>query len=101
MLLSDGVSNVGRNPATEARKLGVPITTIGFGSPNPLPDIKVVEVNCNPVGFAGKEFPVEVVIESRGFENLRLPVRLRHGDKVLAQSRMSIWSATANSSRCN
>ena len=85
VLLSDGASNVGRNPATEARKLGIPITTVGFGSPNPLPDIKVVEVNCNPVGFAGKEFPVEVVIESRGFEKLRLPVRIKHGDKVLAE----------------
>ncbi len=85
VLLSDGASNVGSNPATEARKLGVPITTIGFGSPNPLPDIKVVEVNCNPVGFAGKEFPLEVVIESRGFEKLRLPVRIKRDDKVLAQ----------------
>ncbi len=85
VLLSDGASNVGSNPAVEARKLGVPITTVGFGSPNPLPDIRIVEVNCNPVGFAGKEFPVEVVIESRGFEKLRLPVRIRQGDKMLAQ----------------
>lgn len=85
ILLSDGVSNTGSNPASEARRLGVPITTVGFGNPNPLPDIKVVEVNCNPVGFAGKEFPVEVVIESRGFEKLRLPVRVKHGEKILAQ----------------
>lgn len=85
ILLSDGAFNLGRNPASEAKKLGAPVTTIGFGNPNPLPDIRIAEVNCNPVGFAGKEFPVEVTLESRGFENLRLPVRLRHGDKVLVQ----------------
>ncbi len=90
VLLTDGVSNVGRNPVTEARKLGVPITTVGFGSPNPLPDIRVVDVNCNPIGFAGKDFPVQVVIESRGFENLRLPVRIRAGQTVLAQQEVDL-----------
>jgi hypothetical protein len=90
VLLSDGVSNVGRNPATEARKLGVPVTTVGFGSPNPLPDIGVVEINCNPVGFAGKDFPVEIVVESRGFENLRLPVRIRSEGRVMAEKEVDL-----------
>jgi hypothetical protein len=90
ILLSDGVSDFGSNPATVAKKLGAPITTIGFGNPNPLPDIRIAEVNCNPVGFAGKEFPVEVVIESRGFENLRMPIRLRNGEKVLTQKEIDL-----------
>ncbi len=85
ILLSDGSSNLGRNPASEAKQLGVPITTVGFGDPNPLPDIKIVDVKNNPVGFVGKEFPVEVTIESRGFDKVRLPVRLKQGNATLTE----------------
>jgi len=54
ILLSDGASNLGTNPVGEAKKLGVPVTTVGFGNPNPLPDITIAEVNCNPVAFAAR-----------------------------------------------
>ncbi len=90
VLLSDGASNLGPNPVTEAKRLEVPITTIGFGDPNPLPDIRIVKVDCNPVGFVGKEFPVEVVLESRGFEGLRLPLRLRQGQRILTQQEFDL-----------
>ncbi len=86
ILLSDGASNLGANPVSEARSLGVPVTTIGFGDPNPLPDIKISQINCNPIGFVGKDFPMEIIIESRGFENLRLPIRIRQGERILVQS---------------
>ncbi len=86
VLLSDGASNLGANPVTEARTLGVPVTSIGFGDPNPLPDIRIAQINCNPIGFVGKDFPVEITVESRGFEGLRLPLRIRQGDRTLVQS---------------
>ncbi len=90
VMLSDGASNLGPNPVAEARKIGVPVTTIGFGDPNPLPDIRIAKVECNPVGFVGKEFPVEVTLESRGFEGLRLPLRLRRGDRVLTRQEIDL-----------
>lgn len=90
ILLSDGASNLGANPVTAARSLGVPVTTLGFGDPNPLSDIKIAQINCNPVGFVGKDFPMEIVIESRGFENLRLPIRIRHGERTLVQSDINL-----------
>ena len=90
ILLSDGVSNLGANPVTESRSLGVPVTTLGFGDPNPLPDIRVSQISCNPVGFVGKEFPMEITIESRGFENLRLPIRIRQGQRVLVSKEIDL-----------
>ncbi len=90
VLLSDGASNLGSSPVSEAKDLGLPVTTIGFGDPNPLSDIRVVEINTNPVGFVGKEFPVQVVVESRGFENLRLPLRLRQGERILAEQEIDL-----------
>ncbi len=90
ILLSDGASNLGKNPASEAKKLGVPITTIGFGDPNPLPDIRIVDVKNNAVGFVGKDFPIEVTVQSRGFEKLRVPVRLRQGKATLAEKDLDL-----------
>jgi hypothetical protein len=85
VLLSDGVSNFGGNPATSAKSLGIPVYTVGFGSPDPLPDIKIVDVVHNPVGFADREYKIEVRLESRGFDNLKVPVRAKLRGKTLAQ----------------
>lgn len=85
VLLSDGVSNFGGNAATAAKGLGIPVYTVGFGSPEPLPDIKIVEVVHNPVGFADREYKVEVKLESRGFDKLKVPVRVKLHSKTLAQ----------------
>jgi hypothetical protein len=91
-LLSDGANNLGVNPASAAKSLGRPIYTIGFGNPNPLPDVRLVEVKHNPAGFADREFEIEVVIESRGFEETRLPVRIRQGERNLAQKEITLAS---------
>ena len=90
VLFSDGVSNYGTNPATAAKALGAPVYTIGFGSPEPLPDISIVDVIYNPVGFADKDFEVAVVIESRGFEKSKLPLRIKHRGRILKQQSVGL-----------
>lgn len=89
-LLSDGASNLGVNPATAAKSLGVPVNTIGFGNPNPLPDVQLVEVDHNATGFADKEFEIEVMVESRGFDNTRIPIRVRHHGRNLTQQEITL-----------
>lgn len=90
VLVSDGVSNYGNNPATVAKSLNVPVNSIGLGSPDQLPDVRIVDVIHNPVGFADKEYEIEVVLETRGFENLQVPVRVRHHGANLTQKNATL-----------
>ncbi|MFH2056300.1 MAG: hypothetical protein ABIJ61_10110 [bacterium] len=90
VLLSDGSSNLGVNPASAAKSLGVPVNTVGFGNPNPLPDVQLIEVDHNATGFADKEFEIAVTVESRGFEDVRIPIRVRHNGRNLTQQEITL-----------
>jgi hypothetical protein len=90
VVLSDGVSNLGRNPASLARTYGLPVFTVGIGSPDPRRDISLKEVLAADVVYLDSRVPVEVTLQSRGLEGTQVPVSLIAGDEVLDSQQITL-----------
>jgi len=76
ILLSDGNYNKGGNPVRFAEELGVPVYTVGIGSPDPVPDIAIVDVEYNPYAYINEPTPVHVTIRNTGNKDLKIPLTL-------------------------
>lgn len=90
VVLTDGANNLGHNPAHLARAYGLPIFPVGAGSADPGQDISVKEVQVNQVVYVDSRVPVEVTLQSRGLEGLRVPVTLRDGQDVLDSQQITL-----------
>ena len=67
VLASDGDWNEGRPPmqaATALRLAGIPVLAVPTGSPTPLPDVRIVSLDCPVTGVVGKPFRVPFTIQS-------------------------------------
>ncbi|MBX7152435.1 hypothetical protein K1X84_12390 [bacterium] len=83
VLLTDGQYNIGSNPVTEAGLLGVPVFTVGFGSPVETKDILISQVLANEIAYLKSKIPVDVTIASFGFKKKRLTVNILHDNKII------------------
>lgn len=83
VLLSDGSQNVGVDPRTEARRLGVPVIAVGIGSEGPVTDVSIFEVVASNVAYVDNVVPVVARIRARGDSAGGVPVYLSEGDVVL------------------
>lgn len=83
ILLTDGQYNIGSNPVTEAGLMGVPVFTVGFGSPVEPKDIVVSQVLTNEIAYLNSKIPVDVTIASFGFKGKRLTVNILHDNKII------------------
>jgi len=87
LLVSDGGSNQGDDPALWARRageLGVPITTVGVGDPTPTRDVAVTEVLADRVVRKGNEVRVWVGLGQRGYGGSQAAVTLSRNGKPVA-----------------
>ena len=83
VVLSDGSHNVGVDPRTEARRLGVPVWTVGVGSDAAIDDLSVVDVEASAVAYVDNRVPVVARVKARGDSALTVPVYLSEGDTVV------------------
>ncbi len=90
VILTDGADNLGRNPAHLAGALGLPIYAVGIGSEDPRSDISLKEVQANEVVYVDSRIPVEVTVQSQGFEGLQVPLILSDGQDVLDSKQVSL-----------
>lgn len=73
VLASDGDWNIGDSPSAAARKLrhlGIPVHTIGVGSPTALPDLAVTNFDLPTFAIAGKPLRIPFSVAS----SLNMPV---------------------------
>ena len=83
VLLTDGLDNLGRDPAGLAGTYGRPIFPVGVGSAEPRRDIGIADLLTSEAVYKGDRVPVEVTIQSRGLDGLEAPVTLSAAGEVL------------------
>lgn len=84
IVASDGIANSGADPLSTARNLGAQVHAIDLGPQRSSTDIRIVNITHDDVGYEGKSSQVEIEVESRGFEGMTVPLRIRSGGKTLS-----------------
>ena len=88
VVVSDGVTNLGEDPVSAARALGVPVHAVAIGEPGAR-DRAVLEVEASARVRVGESTPVRVRIASREAPGTPIPVRLMDGTRELAHAEVS------------
>ncbi len=88
VVLTDGIFNLGSDPAYAAQGLPFPLFTVGFGDTVVKNDLFVERIIANDVSYLGNEFPVEIYLRARGFdgENFKLSVRNAAGSELFSKT---------------
>lgn len=90
VLASDGLSNYGLDPVNAAREAGVPIYAVDLGPQKISRDIRIVNIDHEPVAYAGKPFDLNIQLEGRGFEKLSIPLVASSNGRELARKNIEI-----------
>ena len=95
VLLTDGINTEGAtlNDAAEyAKRRGVPLFFIGFGSEEPMRDVKLSDVLVDDVVFVDDVVNFECKVSASGFEGKNVAVTLREKNKqeVLAKTEITL-----------
>lgn len=83
VVISDGLVNSGVSPLRAASELSVPIYALDLGPQKASNDIRIVRLSNDEVGYAERPTQIEIEVESRGYNNLTVPVTIRSGGKTL------------------
>ncbi len=89
VILSDGISNTGNNPAYAAQNSTYPLFTMGFGDTTSSADILIDRVVHNNVSYLNNNFPVEIYLKARELEggNYTVSVSDNSGKKLYSQNK--------------
>ncbi|MBD3289745.1 hypothetical protein GF337_13140 [candidate division KSB1 bacterium] len=83
VLVTDGIFNIGENPARYAEDMDVPIYPVGIGDPQEQKDIVISRVLTNQVTYANNRVPVDITVKATGFKDRKVPLQLLKDGKVL------------------
>lgn len=93
LLISDGLVNRGAAPDYGINWPNLPIWTVGLGDTTTVRDRWVANVNHNRVAYLGNTFPVEVFVESQGFENASGSLEIKSNGRRIASEK---WTHTTD-----
>jgi hypothetical protein len=85
VVLTDGISTVGKDPQYLIKDLGIPVFAIALGDTGKVNDIWIDEVESPETAYTGTASPITAYIGHHGFEGTSLSVQLKSGDKTLAR----------------
>lgn len=83
IFISDGIFNVGRDPAWQASRFPIPIYTIAIGDTSRLQDIIVQDVIHNEVGYTNTRSPITATIVNDGLPGRQVNVQLRQSGNII------------------
>lgn len=83
VILSDGIYNRGRNPRYAVNELQAPVYTIGVGDTTQRKDALIAEVAANRIAFLGNKFPVEALIQAKGYDGTSISYSIEKAGKVI------------------
>ena len=95
VVISDGLVNSGVDPMNAASELAIPVYALDLGPQKSSKDIRIVRMTHDEVGYEGKPSEIELEIESRGFEELTVPVTIKSGGRTLGTSEVRLSGANA------
>ena len=90
VLISDGLSNVGKDPVLVASRLGVPVYAVGIGDPRAPRDVALVRCVTNEVAYVDSRVEVRMDLAASGFDASSVPVRLWEGERLLDSTRVAL-----------
>ena len=86
----DGIQNRGRDPRTEASRLGVPVYTIALGDTTVRPDLAMKGVEHNRYTYLGNDFPLLVRLQADHLRGQRASVSVERDGRELARKEVAI-----------
>ena len=86
----DGIQNRGRDPRSEAVRLGVPVYAIALGDTTVRPDLAVKGVEHNRYTYLGNDFPVRVRFQADHLRGRRASVSVKQDGRELFRTDVDI-----------
>lgn len=83
VIITDGINNLGDNPVRVAEDFDIPIFPIAVGSAMEQRDVVVTKIATNQVTYVNTKVPVEVSVQSVGYQDKKIEVQLLDGATVL------------------
>jgi hypothetical protein len=90
LLVSDGVTTLGKNPLHDVESYGTPVYTVGVGDPAEQRDILITHIASNAVVYAGVPAPVDVLVKSTGFPGRNVEVSVSDGSRILDRRMLAL-----------
>jgi hypothetical protein len=90
IIITDGQVNIGDDPQEVAGRLPFPVYTFGIGALTKESNLAIRRIVSNPIAY--KDIPTEISVYVEGYSESALkdiPVLLKSGGKVLAESRVN------------
>lgn len=94
VLISDGIINQGQSP--EHQNFSFPVFTLGLGDTIPPKDIVITTIRHNRVAYQGNQFPVNIFLNQKGYENEQVSLAIKEGNKVLKKQNITLKDRTPN-----
>ncbi|MBS1548192.1 MAG: hypothetical protein JSU02_12600 [Bacteroidetes bacterium] len=88
----DGIYNRGRDPRTEAERLGVPVYAIMLGDTTVRPDLVLRDVEHNRTTYLGNEFPLLVRLRADHLRGKATRISVMHNGKEVAGKDVPVTS---------
>ena len=97
VIVSDGVANQGIDPVALARRLALPVSTIGVGSDSIRLDAAVARIQVNRTAFLGDDVPLAVTVHNQGLSgggaDLEVVDVTRPGREEVVTKQSIVWAA--------
>lgn len=88
LLFSDGLYNLGNNPAFHPYNF--PISTIGLGDTTQRPDLNLNAILYNKIAYEGNKFPIVADLFSYNLAGKTITLQLEKNRSVIAQKQIKI-----------
>lgn len=88
LLFSDGLYNLGNNPAFHPYNF--PISTIGMGDTTQRPDLNLNAILYNKIAYEGNQFPIVAELFSYNLAGKTVTLQLKIGKSVIGQKQVRI-----------
>jgi hypothetical protein len=95
VILSDGASNLGEDPALVARSIDVPIYTCGTGDYQPVRDLSIDRIVYNEIGYVGDLIPIRADVSHTGFDDSKIQLSLSENKTTRDQQNLSLGKSGA------
>ncbi len=86
VLITDGMYNIGENPAYMASLSNTPVFPVLIGDPTPKKDVLITDIQMNEITYTDEEIPITVTVQSSGYEGRSAAVQLFSADNELLDS---------------
>lgn len=90
ILMSDGHQNYGQDFAYYASNQSMNIFPVALGDTTAYQDLKINRINVNDYSYLGNKFPVEILVNYDGQEEIKTRLRISKGNQTLFSKALTL-----------